>query len=132
MGYRLLADALVLFHSGFVVFVIAGGLLVLRWPRLAWLHLPAVGWGAWIELSAGICPLTPLENRLRIAGGEPGYHASFVEQYVLPLLYPVALTQTIQWWLGVSVLVVNGVVYACVCWRWWRRRAKRVRAGPRA
>src|SRR5512145_3155252 len=103
MGYRLAADALVVLHMGFVVFVIAGGLLVLRWPRLAWLHLPAVSWGAWIELSAGMCPLTPLENRLRVAGGEAGYHASFVEQYVMPLLYPVALTPAIQWWLGVVV-----------------------------
>jgi Protein of Unknown function (DUF2784) len=121
MGYRLLADALVLLHLGFVVFVMAGGLLAWRWPRVAWLHLPAAAWGAWIEFSAGICPLTPLENRLRIAGGEQGYATSFVEQYLMPLLYPGALTPAIQTWLGVLVLAVNGVVYATLYWRWRRR-----------
>src|SRR5262245_27620488 len=104
MGYRLAADALVALHMGFVVFVSSGGLLVRRWPRLAWLHLPAVAWGAWIELSAGTCPLTPLENRLRDAGGELGYSTSFIEQYVMPVLYPAALTPAIQAWLGALVL----------------------------
>ncbi len=121
MVYRLLADAVVLLHLAFVIFVMAGGLLAWRRPGLAWLHLPAVAWGAWIEFSAGICPLTPLENRLRVAGGERGYDSSFVEQYLMPLLYPAGLTPAMQAWLGGLVLAVNGAVYAGLCWRRWRR-----------
>jgi hypothetical protein len=115
MLYRALADALVLAHAGFVLFVVLGGLLALRWPRCAWAHLPAAAWGVWIEWSAGICPLTPLENRLRAAGGEAGYAGSFVEQYVMPVLYPAGLSPAVQAWLGVAVLVVNLVIYA---WAW--------------
>lgn len=122
MIYRVLADALVLVHVGFVLFVVVGGLLAVRWPRCAWVHLPAAAWGVWIEWSAGICPLTPLENRLRAAGGQAGYAGSFVEQYVLPVLYPTGLTPAMQGWLGVAVLVVNLAIYA---WAW------RVAAAPR-
>jgi len=86
------------------VFVVLGGLLVLRWPRLAWAHLPAAAWGVWIEWSAGICPLTPLENRLRRAGGEAGYADSFVEHHVMPVLYPMGLTPDVQAWLAAIVL----------------------------
>ena len=118
MGWRLLADALVVAHLGFVAFVLLGGLLVVRWPRVAWLHLPAVAWGAWIECTAGICPLTPLENQLRRAGGEAGYEGSFVEQYLVPLLYPPGLTPAGQLALGGGVLVLNLALYA----RAWRRR----------
>ena len=117
MVYRLLADALVLLHLAFVVFVVAGGLLVLRWPRVAWAHLPAAAWGVWIEWSGGICPLTPLENRLRTAGGEAGYAGSFVEHYVMPVLYPVGLTSTVQIALGAAVLVLNLAIYG-----WCMRR----------
>lgn len=124
MFYRLLADAVVLMHLGFVLFVVLGGLLVLRWPRLAWAHLPAAAWGVWIEWSAGICPLTPLENDLRRAGGEAGYPGSFVDHYVMPVLYPVGLTPAIQVWLGAAVLAVNLAVYA-VAWRRHRRRRLR-------
>lgn len=124
MFYRLLADAVVLMHLGFVLFVVLGGLLVLRWPRLAWAHLPAAAWGVWIEWSAGVCPLTPLENDLRRAGGEAGYPGSFVDHYVMPVLYPVGLTPAIQVWLGAAVLAVNLAVYA-VAWRRHRRRRLR-------
>ncbi len=90
----------------------AGGLLVLRWPRLAWLHVPCFAWGALISLAGWICPLTPLENDLRRRAGEDGYAGSFVEHYILPILYPGALTREIQVGLGVAVLLVNGAVYA--------------------
>jgi hypothetical protein len=107
---------------GFVLFVVLGGLLVLRWPRLAWLHLPAAVWGALIEFAGWICPLTPLENRLRRAGGTAGYAGGFVEHYLLPVLYPVGLTRGVQYVLGAGVVLVNAAVY------WWVFR--RVRRSP--
>jgi hypothetical protein len=117
----LLADLLVLAHLGFVAFVVAGGFLLLRWPHLAWLHLPAAVWGAWIEFSGGICPLTPLENRLRAAGGGAGYQGDFVERYLLPVLYPPGLDAPTQFALGAFVVAINGVAYAFAV-RAWRRR----------
>lgn len=108
---------MVLLHLGFVVFVVLGGFLVWRWPRLVWAHLPAAAWGAWIELSAGICPLTPLENHLRQAGGQAGYTTSFVEHYVMPLLYPVGLTPAVQAWLGIGVMAINALAYGLWAWR---------------
>lgn len=125
MLYRLLADALVLLHLGFVVFVVAGGLLVLRWPRVAWVHVPAAAWGVWIECRAGICPLTPLENRLRAAGGDAGYAGSFVEHYVMPVLYPAGLTPAVQGWLGAVVLALNVAVYGVLLHRMRGQRSPR-------
>ena len=122
MLYRLLADLVVLVHFGFVLFVVLGGLLALRWPRAAWVHLPAALWGAGIEFAAGICPLTPLENHLRRLGGEAGYTGGFVEHYVLPVLYPDGLTRGVQLVLGTFVLVLNILVYTIV----WRRRRTRI------
>ena len=124
MIYRALADAVLVIHLLFILFVLAGGLLVLRWPRLAWAHLPAVLWGAAIEFMGWICPLTPLENFFRQAAGEVGYGGGFIEHYLLPTLYPHALTREIQVAMGVAVLVLNLIVYAVV----WRRRRRR-RAG---
>ncbi len=121
MPYRLLADAVLLAHAGFVAFVVLGGLLVLRWPRLAWVHLPVVAWGAGIEFTGGICPLTPLENSLRAAAHQQGYPDGFVEHYVFGLLYPDGLTHGAQLALGVLVLAVNAAVYAVA----WRRRRRR-------
>jgi hypothetical protein len=118
---RLLADATVALHLAFVVFVVAGGLLVLRWPRLAWLHVPAALWGAFIEFAGWICPLTPLENWLRQRGGGQAYDASFVEHYLIPLLYPDALSRDVQWLLGTLVLVINVTFYAVVVQRHRRR-----------
>ena len=112
--YRLLADAIVVLHIGFVVFVVLGGLLVLRRRRLAWVHLPAAAWGVWIEFTGRICPLTPLENWLRRQGGGADYSASFVEHYVIPVLYPAALTRDLQWVLGGIVIAVNAAVYGVV------------------
>ena len=118
MPYGLMADALLLLHGGFVLFVVAGGLLVLRWPWLAWLHLPAALWGAVIEFAGFVCPLTPLENAWRRAAGDTGYEGGFIEHYVTAALYPTGLTRTVQVALGLLVLTVNGWVY----WRVLTRR----------
>jgi hypothetical protein len=107
----ILADGLVILHLLFVVFVMAGGFLLLRWPKLAWLHLPAAAWGAWIEFTGGVCPLTPLENQLRMVGGGSAYSGGFVEHYLLPILYPEYLTLPIQQVLGGVVVAVNLVAY---------------------
>jgi hypothetical protein len=115
MWYRLGADLVLLLHLAFVLFVLAGGLLVLKWRRLAWLHLPAVGWAAVVEFTGWICPLTPLENVLRAGAGAATYDADFIEHYLLPLLYPAALTRDIQLILGMIVIGVNLAVYA---WLW--------------
>jgi len=117
----ILADFLVLLHLLFVAFVVAGGFLLLRWPKIAWLQVPAAVWGASIEFSSGICPLTPLENHLRALGGEAGYSVSFVERYLMPILYPANLTVPIQIVLGGLVVVVNLAAYA-LAYRAWKRR----------
>ena len=111
MVFRVLADATLVLHVAFVGFVLLGGLLVLRRPRLAWAHVPAVLWAAWVELAGSVCPLTPLENWLREQGGEAAYGSGFVEHYLLPLLYPDALSREIQSGLGVVVLALNAAVY---------------------
>jgi hypothetical protein len=117
MFYGFLADCLVLIHLGFVLFVVLGGLLVLRRPRLAWLHLPAAAWGAWIELSGWICPLTPLENHLRHLAGEAGYRDGFIEHYLLRLLYPEGLTRQDQLVLAGIVAAINLAAYAVLLLR---------------
>ena len=108
---RLLADLVLLLHLAFVLFVVFGGLLVLRWRRIAWLHVPAFVWGAAIEFGGWVCPLTPLENRLREMGGEGGYAGGFVERYLVPVLYPGELTREIQIALGLAVLLINLAIY---------------------
>ena len=118
----LAADILVVLHLAFVLFVLLGGLLVYRWPRWAWLHVPAFAWGAVIEFNGWICPLTPLEQRFRAAAGEGGYSGGFVEHYLLPMLYPEGLTREIQLGLGLLVLGVNAVVYGAWLWRMRRKR----------
>lgn len=118
MRYRLLADLLVLIHLGFVLFVVLGGLLVLRRPRLAWLHLPAAAWGAFIEAVGWICPLTPLENALRQQAGDAGYAGGFIEHYIIAVLYPPGLTRNIQFLLTGIVVIVNLAMYAVLLQRW--------------
>ena len=120
-----LADLVVVSHAGFVLFVVFGGLLAWRWPRAAWLHLPAAAWGAAIELGGWICPLTPLENRLRAIAYEPGYSGDFMARYVFPVLYPEGLTREIQIVMGLLVLALNAVIYWQVLVR--HRRAARAR-----
>src|SRR5688572_172203 len=122
MAYRLLADATALVHFGFIVFVVIGGLFVLRWPRLRWMHLPAALWGALIEFLSWPCPLTPLEKRLRMLGGETAYEGGFIAHYLMPLIYPPGLTPRVQIGLGLLVVVVNTAIYTMVFWR-FRRRA---------
>lgn len=122
MIYRVLADLVVLLHLAFVIFVVAGAFLVVRWPRLAWIHVPAFVWGALIEFAGWICPLTPLENRLRMRGGAAGYEGGFVEHYIIPILYPGNLTRTLQLILGAGVLLINIGVYGWLLSRWARKR----------
>ena len=119
MDYGLLADVVVLLHLLFVLFVLLGGLLALKWPRMAWAHLPAVVWGAFVEFSGWICPLTPLENWLRAQGGEVGYEHDFMAHYLLPILYPGDLTRNLQLLLGTVVVVLNAAVY----WWLWQTQA---------
>jgi len=123
MAYRILADLVVGVHVLFVAFVVAGGLLALRWRWAAVLHLPAAVWGALIEFQGWICPLTPLENSLRAAAGEGGYQGGFIEHYLLPVLYPAGLTRGVQLALGSAVIVVNLTVYGLLLAR-WRRAGK--------
>jgi len=118
---RILADAVFLVHLAFIVFVVAGALLAFRWRRVVWLHIRAVLWAAFVELSGRVCPLTPWENALRRASGGPGYSGGFIEHYLVPLVYPERLTREIQIALGVGVLLLNIAVYASL----WRRRPKR-------
>lgn len=120
MGYATLATLVLVVHGAFVLFVVAGGLLALRWPRAAWAHLPAAAWGAGIELAGGVCPLTPLENRLRDLAGQAGYDGGFVEHYLLASIYPDGLTRETQVVVGLAVVAVNVLVYAGV----WRRRRR--------
>lgn len=117
MFWRIAADALVLLHLVFILFVLLGGLLLLRWPRLLCLHLPAVAWGIVVECLHLGCPLTPWENHLRRRAGQAGYEDGFIEHYLIPLIYPAGLTPQIQLWLGSIVLLVNLSVYACLIWR---------------
>jgi Protein of Unknown function (DUF2784) len=106
-----MADLVVILHFAFVLFVVLGGLLALRWPRMAFLHIPAAIWGVLIEFAGWVCPLTPLEQSLRLKAGEQGYSGSFVEHYMLPVLYPSGLTRTVQLGLGALVIVINFCVY---------------------
>jgi hypothetical protein len=123
MSSRLAADALVVVHLAFIVFVLGGGLLVLWRGAFAIVHLPAVAWGAWTEFTGTICPLTPLENTLRRAAGEAGYTGGFIEHYMIPLIYPDGLTPRTQIALGIFVVGINAAVYVLVLRRSRRRRA---------
>jgi len=120
--FSIAAAAVVIVHVAFVAFVVLGGFLVLRWPRVMWVHLPAAAWGVLIEYGDWICPLTPLENALRERAGLAAYSGDFIGAHVLPLLYPEQLTRTTQLWLGTFALLVNGILYWRVFWIRWRRR----------
>ncbi len=123
MLYRILADTAVGIHLLFIVFVLAGGILVFRWPRMAWLHVPAFLWGALVEIGGWICPLTYVENYFRMKSAAEGYAGSFVERYLVPLIYPEllfpgGLFPGIFVAIGILVLLLNGLIY----WRVWKRQ----------
>jgi hypothetical protein len=114
LTYRSLADLVLVLHFAFVLFVVLGGLLVVPWPRLAWLHVPAAIWGVLIEYTGWICPLTPLENSFRARAGQTGYSGGFIQHYIQPLLYPAGLSRSTQLVLGSLVLLVNVAAYGVV------------------
>ena len=124
MIFRLLADAIVIFHLTFVFFAVFGGLLVYKWKNLVWLHVPAFLWAALIEFAGWVCPLTPLENRLRELGGRTPYSSDFVAHYLLPLLYPAELTRNMQIILGALVLIGNLGIYGWLLWRAWQNKGR--------
>ncbi len=124
MLYRIAADGILALHLAFVLFALLGGLLVLRSPGLAWLHLPAVAWAAFVEITGRLCPLTPLEVALRQAAGDAGYAGDFLEHYLVAVIYPEGLTHNVQIILGATVLVVNVAIYAAVLRRSRLRRGE--------
>ena len=117
MIYLLLADALVVLHSAFILFVVLGAFTTYRWPKMVWAHVPSALWGAWIEITGGICPLTPIEVGFRRMGGEEGYAGSFIEHYLTPIIYPSGLTRGHQLVLGSLVVAVNLGAYGFLLWR---------------
>lgn len=123
MIFRWLADLVVGLHLLFVAFVVLGSLLALRWPRVAWIHLPTALWGVLVEYAGWICPLTPLEQWLRLRAGQAGYPGGFIEHYLLPILYPAGLDRPTQWLLGTLVIIINGTVYGAILWRAQRDKA---------
>jgi len=124
MIQRILADIVVFAHLGFIVFVVVGGLLALRWRWAPLVHLPAAAWGVFIEVSGRVCPLTPLENSLRQAAGASGYPGGFIEHYLVPIIYPAALSPSLQLFLAALVILANALVYTAV-WRRMRRLARK-------
>ena len=116
---RLAADAVLVGHLAFIAFVMLGALVAWRWRWVAWLHVPALAWAAFVEATGRVCPLTPLENALRVAAGDEGYGGDFVQHYLLAIVYPSGLTREIQWLLAALVLIVNALLYGAV---WLRAR----------
>lgn len=122
MIYRIAADFTVVLHLAFILFVVFGGLLVLRFWWVSFFHLCAAAWGALIEFKDGICPLTPLENSLRLAAGETGYSGGFIQHYLVPVIYPAGLTPTLRFIIGVFVIGINLIFYGWAAYRVMRRR----------
>ncbi len=114
MNYQVLANAVLMLHLTFIAFVVLGAVMAWRFPRLRWLHFAALAWAAFIEFSGGICPLTPLENRLRRMAGDEGYHGGFIAHYLTTIIYPEGLTREWQMVLGVAVIVINVAAYAAI------------------
>lgn len=117
MIYRVAADAVLLVHLSFVLFVVLGGFVVLRHKRVVWIHLPAAAWGIGIEVAGGICPLTTIENWLRRSAGDSGYPGGFVEHYIVPVIYPAALSRATQFWLAGIALAINILIYSYIFYR---------------
>ena len=124
MLLRVAADAVLVLHFVFILFVIAGAGLAFRVPRIIWFHLPAAFWGAWVEIAGRVCPLTTLENSLRVRAGLEGYADSFIEHYLLPVIYPSGLTRAVQLVLAATVIVVNVALYGLLLRRRHKTRIK--------
>lgn len=120
-AFALLAGLVVVAHLAFVAFAVLGGLLALRWLAIAWVHVPAAVWAAYVELSGRLCPLTPLENSLRVKAGLDDYSGDFVSRYLFPILYPDGLTRDAQVVIGIVVIALNTAAYSWVV----ARRAKK-------
>lgn len=123
--YKLLADLIVVIHFAFVCFVVLGGLLVVRWRWIALAHVPAVTWVVFAMSTNRICPLTPLENELRLEAGQAAYEGGFVDHYIVPVLYPEGLTDQTQWLIAVGIFVLSVMCYTLAGWRWRRARQRR-------
>lgn len=123
MGYRVAADAVLLLHLGFIAFVMFGALLTIWWRWMPFLHLPAAAWGFFVEFAGRFCPLTDWENALRLRAGQSGYSESFIEHYLLDLIYPAGLTRGVQLTLAALVVAVNVLIYG---WLWRRRRRRAI------
>ncbi len=117
MAYRLLADSVLILHLLFIGFVIFGGFIALRFTWVALAHIPVACWGVFIELTGGVCPLTTLEVSLRRAAGDAGYSDSFIEHYLLPIIYPAGLTRSIQFELAGFVILINVAIYGWLLYR---------------
>ncbi|MCF7965469.1 DUF2784 domain-containing protein [Methylobacter sp. Wu8] len=117
MIYRLLADSVLILHLLFIGFVVFGGFSALRSPRIALAHIPAACWGAFIELTGGLCPLTVIEVEFRRLAGDAGYSGSFIEHYLLPVIYPAGLTGDIQFVLAALVILINAAIYGWLVYR---------------
>jgi len=122
MFYALLADGVLLLHALFILFVVAGGVLVFWRCSLAFVHIPCVAWGILSAIYGWLCPLTDLENHWRSAAGKQGYEGGYIEHYLLPLIYPPGLTPAVQLVMGLSLLAINVLIYF-LAWRYWRKRA---------
>jgi hypothetical protein len=125
MIYRIAADLVLVVHLAFIVLVIGGALLAFRYAWFAWIHLPVAAWGVFVELTGRVCPLTTLENSLRINAGQEGYAVSFIERYLLPVIYPAGLTRNTQMWLAGSVLAINAILYGLILLRRKRHQGNR-------
>jgi hypothetical protein len=125
MGWSILADMVLVLHGAFIAWATLGALAVWRWPLLAWVHLPALAWAIWIEATAGVCPLTPLENALRHRAGERGYDGGFIDHHLGALIYPQGLTPVAQWRLALGLAAFNLGLYGLIAWRRVRSRGMR-------
>lgn len=122
MVYRIAADSVAVLHFIFILFVVGGGFLAIRWRKVSWFHIPTAIWGALIEFAGWVCPLTPLENKLRLASGDSGFTGGFIEEYLLPVIYPAGMTRSVQITLGSAVIVINVSIYGYLLLRRLRKR----------
>ncbi len=126
MFFRIAADLVLVLHLAFIAFVVLGGLLVLRYRWIAYLHIPAALWGSFVEISGRMCPLTVWENSLWRGAGESGYADSFIEHYLVPIIYPAGLARSTQFWIAGLVIVANIVIYGTLFYRWKKSRAMEI------